>query len=701
MARKIESYWTLRRDLRSRVSEHLADLQNMCNTSVETNQNEPFRELDNVASLTECSELSNQPVPEESSQSSSQRQSNVHSPQSCHLSEGDYDSDGADAERNDTIINPIINILSDLGSESDTNGDEDEKTFSQKLGEWATTFQISSMVLLSILDILKPYFPELPKDPRTLLQTQTCYNVSELGGGLYHHFGIFCSISQKVEQCLRFIDEEYCFALQINIDGLPLFKSTNDQFWPILGRIRNITDESPFIIGLFSGQSKPNNLNDFLRPFVDEYNELRENGFDIEGKHFRVVIDSIICDSPVRAFVKCVKGHSGYSGCDKCTQSGVHLGKMTFPETNAPLRTDESFVSLSDDDHHKGISPLAEINIGMVTQFPIDYMHLVCLGVVKRLLLLWLRGPLQCRLGSQDVNKISESLVSLKNYIPCEFTRKPRSLNVIDRWKATEFRQFLLYTGPLVLFKVVHRNLYKNFMLLSVAIHILLNDRLCEMYGTFAHDLLVAFVTHFGQIYGTDMLVYNVHGLVHLSSDASKYGNLDNISSFPFENFLGKVKRMVRKPSFPLQQIIRRLSEQRNSQTSKTPEHLYPILKKQHNVGPLPFCLSNGIQYRSVVTPRFSIKLNHKDSCVRVEGKISVVKNIILRDAETFVVYQSFKNSDDFFDTPVPSGVLGIQIVHELDSSEFVCKLSDIQAKCTLLPHKRKYLALPFTSTIW
>ena len=149
MARKIESYWTLRRDLRSRVSEHLADLQNMCNTSVETNQNEPFRELDNVASLTECSELSNQPVPEESSQSSSQRQSNVHSPQSCHLSEGDYDSDGADAERNDTIINPIINILSDLGSESDTNGDEDEKTFSQKLGEWATTFQISSMALSS------------------------------------------------------------------------------------------------------------------------------------------------------------------------------------------------------------------------------------------------------------------------------------------------------------------------------------------------------------------------------------------------------------------------------------------------------------------------------------------------------------------------------------------------------------------------
>ena len=51
------------------------------------------------------------------------------------------------------------------------------------------------------------------------------------------------------------------------------------------------------------------------------------------------------------------------------------------------------------------------------------------------------------------------------------------------------------------------------------------------------------------------MLVYNVHGLVQLAEDASRFGCLDNISAFPFENFLGKLKRMVRKPSFPLEQV--------------------------------------------------------------------------------------------------------------------------------------------------
>ena len=52
---------------------------------------------------------------------------------------------------------------------------------------------------------------------------------------------------------------------------------------------------------------------------------------------------------------------------------------MTFPEPNAPLRNDVSSNAFEDEDHHKGISPLVELNIGMVSQFPQEHMHLVCL----------------------------------------------------------------------------------------------------------------------------------------------------------------------------------------------------------------------------------------------------------------------------------------------------------------------------------
>lgn len=187
----------------------------------------------------------------------------------------------------------------------------------------------------------------------------------------------------------------------MNIDGLPLFKSTSDQFWPILGKIQNIKNNNKvFIICLFHGTKKPNNLEEYLSDFVNEYMEIERNGIEFSGKQLNVTIDSIICDAPVRAFIKSVKSYSGYHGFDKCTQRGRWLGKITFPETNASLRTDHSFSEQHDDYHHLGVSPLSRTSIGMVTQIPLDYMHLVCLGVMKRLLLLWIKGPLRCRLGS-------------------------------------------------------------------------------------------------------------------------------------------------------------------------------------------------------------------------------------------------------------------------------------------------------------
>ena len=137
------------------------------------------------------------------------------------------------------------------------------------------------------------------------------------------------------------------------------------------------------------------------------------------------MIYSIICDSPAKVFIKNVKQYSGYSGCDKCTQSGTWVGKMTYPETDSVLRTDLDFDNMIDEEHHKSPSPLVG-TIGMVSRFPIDYMHLVCLGVVKRLILLWLKGPLNVRLGANISTQISNSLCSLRHHISSEFCETTR-----------------------------------------------------------------------------------------------------------------------------------------------------------------------------------------------------------------------------------------------------------------------------------
>jgi len=60
---------------------------------------------------------------------------------------------------------------------------------------------------------------------------------------------------------------------------------------------------------------------------------------------------------------------------------------MTVPGVNAELSTNVKFNELSDADHHTGISPLKELSVGMVTQFPLDYTHFawcVCLYLTIR-----------------------------------------------------------------------------------------------------------------------------------------------------------------------------------------------------------------------------------------------------------------------------------------------------------------------------
>lgn len=64
-----------------------------------------------------------------------------------------------------------------------------------------------------------------------------------------------------------------------------------------------------------------------------------------------------MCDTSARAFVKNIKSHNGYFGCDKCTQRGVYLTdywRMTFPEVDAPLCTDASFAAMDNEEHYNG-----------------------------------------------------------------------------------------------------------------------------------------------------------------------------------------------------------------------------------------------------------------------------------------------------------------------------------------------------------
>lgn len=77
---------------------------------------------------------------------------------------------------------------------------------------------------------------------------------------------------------------------------------------------------------------------------------------------------------------------TGYFGCTKCIEEGDFINNcMTFPELHNPLRTD-TFKCRLQEEHHRKNSILESLNIGMVSKIPVEYMHLIYLGVMKRLL---------------------------------------------------------------------------------------------------------------------------------------------------------------------------------------------------------------------------------------------------------------------------------------------------------------------------
>lgn len=129
------------------------------------------------------------------------------------------------------------------------------------------------------------------------------------------------------------------------------------------------------------------------------------------------------------------------------------------------------------------------------------------------------------------------------------FARRPSSLRELDRWKATELRQFLLYSGPVALAPYLNSIVYNNYLLFYTGMCIFVSPRLSSQYNKYAHTLLTIFVRHVGELYGKDAILYNVHGLVHLSADAQLHACLDGILSFPYENYLHKLKRFVRRLS--------------------------------------------------------------------------------------------------------------------------------------------------------
>lgn len=82
---------------------------------------------------------------------------------------------------------------------------------------------------------------------------------------MYHYSGILKALHNTLTQLFENVADGFTFKLQINIDGLPLFKSTI--------KMVSVPMKEPVVTGLFCGTKKPNAPDECLRDFT------RKEGF--------------------------------------------------------------------------------------------------------------------------------------------------------------------------------------------------------------------------------------------------------------------------------------------------------------------------------------------------------------------------------------------------------------------------------------
>ena len=231
-----------------------------------------------------------------------------------------------------------------------------------------------------LLEILNEHGHNLPKDSRTLLKTPRHLTTQTKCGGQYIYFGIEVGIAQILSSRYSAVANLTTIDLIVNIDGLPLFNqlvSSSGQFWV-----------------LFYGNSKPSSVEEYLQDFIEEVNRLNDAGITHEEKHYKFRVKCFCCDAPARCFLKCIIGHTVYFACERCMVEGTWSGRVVFNlDSNEVPRTDECFSSCSYEKHQKKPSPLLSCNVSCVKQFSLDYMHMVCLGVTKRILHYLKKGP--------------------------------------------------------------------------------------------------------------------------------------------------------------------------------------------------------------------------------------------------------------------------------------------------------------------
>lgn len=329
----------------------------------------------------------------------------------------------------------------------------------------------------------------------------------------------------------------------------------------------------------------------------------------------------------------------------------------------------------------------------MVNDFPVaDCLHLLDLGVMKRLLIGWRDGNFAKLVTKWRSQQIDEVMIFLnKCKLPSEIHRSVRGIDCLAHWKASEYRTFLFYLSIIILPDVLPQDVFAHFLFLYCGITICSSNEY-KHYLPLAKELLKYFVEHYKDFYGLDYLTSNVHNLLHVVEEVERFGPLQTFSAYPFENKLYLIKKLLRSGEKPLSQVAKRLSENIHRQgDALRKENLYrgPFLTKTYNK---------------------QIKINFRDYILskKPQDKYFMTNNceiIELREIdENSNIIHGYKIAGltEVFYRPLKSSYFNI-FISKLPGDERIetaVKPEEVKLKCVCIEHKKKLYFIPLLHTV-
>lgn len=563
--------------------------------------------------------------------------------------------------------------------------------FTLKLSHWCIRSETPRDFMDELLGLLREINIPVPKCTKTLLETPVrSVQPLNMGPGEYIYFGIENMLTKIDDKALREVDE---IILKVCTDGVPKFKnSTVGELMPINGEIVNLQRIPLFPILMYVGETKPC-VDIYFKDFCNEAVRLMREGVLVSTaeirKPFTVLLFS--ADAPQRAYITATRGHTSKNGCHVCDVVAKKInGRLTYPAYRGAPRTDESYSMRTDPDHHQPEflhkpSVLERSGFGMVSQFPVEDLHLIHLGVTRKFMTQIVNDDCNFSVSQEDLDEMERKMKDLYTCIPrAEFARKPRTLKYVHKWKGTEGRLFCLYTGIVVLKGCVPEEVYNHFLHLSCACRLISNTN-AQANADTADVLLERYVENFPAIYGEDRLSYNPHNLLHICEYVKRYGNVNVFSAYRNENYNHQIQSFVRKPTGILQQISNRIEEVLKL-NNRIAESGFSMETKE--LKPLyPNCPS----YSGYKFDEFILGAKPEDAYCQISPDIQFrVEQFTIINGEKAVIGHRFELSEPFFDSPMDSREVGIFLCDQVSTKSEMFPLNRIENKFVHMRYEDK-----------